>query len=588
MKTTIPQNVPEANKSDLEKSKNVAVIPRDNSSDSRSYSNSINNPLSPIINEGVETEVADQDRYLHGIPLALCLCALVLSMFLCDLDQTISFTILTKVGNKFNGYSKIGWIISAFLLPVAVLTPTWGRLSIIFGRKPIMLIAILIFEFGSLICAVSTSMDMLIVGRAIAGVGDGGIEALIMIVSSEILPMQKRGIWFAALSVSTAVSTICGPLIGGAFTSHVSWRWCFYINLPIGGIAAIILFFGFHPTKPKGSIKDKLYLVDYIGTFLVSSGFVVLLLAITFGGNDYPWKSAPVIICFVLGGITLLVFCFYNFKISKQPLFHIEVLKIPQVLAASLVVGLANGYLMAYLPAMISYFQIVLNKTAIEAGIALLPTILAVVIAGVTTGIIATILKKVKPLVILSTTCALVGFSVITLLKKDSTSSEKIGYLILPGVGLGMTFSLLILSCQLAVPKDIKNGMILATTFLAFLKFLGGCLCSSISQSIFTSTLSYRLSSNKITNLLRDNDIYKIDIKLLINKPETIRSFPTVVANAILEEVTGSVKAQLLFCLGLSCAAFVCGIFTTNKSIQKSEENDNEQIKNENSISQLT
>lgn len=204
--------------------------------------------------------------------------------FLVALDQTIVATLLTVVGNKSNGFDKVGWLSSGFLLSMAVFVATWGKLSIIFGRKITMFIAIVLFEAGSLMCALANSMDVLIGGRVLAGIGGGGIQLLVFIVITEVVRLESRPLSMAGLGCTFAVASVLGPLIGGAFTSKVSWRWSFYINLPIGGLAAAFFFWAFNPPKTKGNLKQKAKMIDYIGTMLLTAGLVVFLLALTFVG----------------------------------------------------------------------------------------------------------------------------------------------------------------------------------------------------------------------------------------------------------------------------------------------------------------
>lgn len=195
----------------------------------------------------IESDAGDgtrrEDQYLHGIKLVLCMISIFLCLFLVALDQTIVVTLLTKVGNEFNSFDKIGWLASGFLLSMAVLTATWGKISIIMGRKVTMYVAIILFEIGSLICGLSNSMGLLIGGRVIAGIGGGGIQSLVFVIISEVIPIEKRPIGIAILASTFAVASVLGPLIGGAFTNQVTWRWCFYINLPAGSLALAFFFF---------------------------------------------------------------------------------------------------------------------------------------------------------------------------------------------------------------------------------------------------------------------------------------------------------------------------------------------------------
>ncbi len=271
-------------------------------------------------NAGDGTTVFDQ--YLHGFPLYMCLGSCFASLFLIGLDQTIVITILEEVGNKFNGYNKMGWISAGYMLSMAVFAATWGKMSIIFGRKWSLLLAIVLFEAGSLMCALANDIDVLIGGRILAGIGGGGIQTLVFIVSSELTPINQRPLVFVILGLSFACSSVTGPLIGGAFTLHASWRWYFYINLPIGGLAGGLLTIFFSPPKAKGSLREKLKLIDYPGTFLLTSGVVIFLLALTFGGVEFVWNSGAIISMFIIGGVLLILFCAGILNIQKIQSYH--------------------------------------------------------------------------------------------------------------------------------------------------------------------------------------------------------------------------------------------------------------------------
>ena len=273
-----------------------------------------------------------EEMYLEGKELILCFVAIFACFFLFALDQTIIATLLTTVGNKFNAFDKIGWLSAGFLISMAVLVAVWGKLSIIFGRKITMMVAIVLFEAGSLMCALASSMNILIGGRVLAGIGGGGVQSIAFIIVTEILPIQKRPMGMAILSTVFAVASVLGPLIGGAFTSHVTWRWCFYINLPVGGAAFLLFVFVYNPPKAKGSIREKLKLIDYLGVLLLSAGLVVFLLALTFGaGGQYAWNSAAVITCFVVGGAVSIIFFIWNVWFSKHPMLPWEVLRVFQI-----------------------------------------------------------------------------------------------------------------------------------------------------------------------------------------------------------------------------------------------------------------
>ncbi|KAK9368829.1 major facilitator superfamily domain-containing protein [Lipomyces kononenkoae] len=521
-------------------------------------------PASPpqvIIDENNEDSgdgTTSNQQILHGAPLLLVVVSLFLAMLLAALDQTIVATLLLTVGTKFQAFSKIQWITSGYLLSAAVLSPSWGKFSIIFGRKWCMLTAIILFEIGSAVCGSATSMDMLIGGRVIAGVGGGGVQILVILVLTEIVSIQKRGITQGLIGAAFGVASVAGPIIGGAFTSHVSWRWCFYINLPIGAITILAVFLFFNPPPPRGSLKEKMKMIDYLGTFLLTTGLVLVLLAMTFGGSQYAWNSAAVILCFTLGGALLIVFGIYNFRYSKKPLIPWAVVRIPTVLTPILAMTFV---FMAFISGIIYlsvFFQVVRHASAIQSGIHLLPWLIATIIVSIVTGILISKTRYIKPFSLTGITIMSIGFGILTLLGANSTTAEQIGYLIVPGFGTGFMMQSLALATQVAAPKE-QGGVLLATTLLGFGRSLGGVIGVALGETILNVSLQSKFAALHLPGNFNANT--------LINSPGAIQGLPTQVIDTLLHIYVESVRNVIYFGLACALSGFVCCLFITNKRI---------------------
>uniref|UniRef100_A0A060TCD0 ARAD1B22814p n=1 Tax=Blastobotrys adeninivorans TaxID=409370 RepID=A0A060TCD0_BLAAD len=497
-----------------------------------------------------------EQQILHGAALWLCSLSLLLCMFLVSLDQTIVATLLATVGDKFNDFGKISWISAGFLLPTAVLLPSWGKISLIFGRRYTMVSAVILFEAGSLMCALANSMDVLIGGRVLAGVGGGGIQIMVLVIMTEIVKIEKRGIAQGVIGAAFGIASIVGPLVGGAFTSHVSWRWCFYINLPLGGVALLFFLLFFHPPMPKGNIKQKLLMIDYIGTVLLSGGLVLVLLALSLGSTNEPWDSAIVISFFVVGGVILIVFCAYNFMWSKNPIIPWRVVKVFTVLTPSLAMFFIFGAFMAGVLYLATYFQVVRHADAMQSGIDLLPMIISVVILAITGGILITVTKYTKPVAIVGSAISCIGFGVLTLLDEDSSAGERIGLLILPGVGIGCMFQSSVLSAQTAAPKD-EGGVILATTFVGFTRSVGGAIGAAIGQTIQSVVFTTRLAK---LNLPLPPESY-------LASPELIEQLPVEVEAEVINAFVAGYQRVMYFCLAFALCCFISTLFFTNKLI---------------------
>lgn len=203
-----------------------------------------------------------EDHILHGTKLWLCVVSLLMCLFLVSLDQMITMAVLTTISEHFHEFDKFTWITAAFMMPLGCLSQFWARLSISFGRKWVMLIGIILFEVGSLVAGIATSMNMFIGGRAIQGTGGSCIQSLTMIIVTEISTIDNRSQLLACVSIVFVVASVLGPLIGGVFGTNVSWRWCFYINLCFGAVIVPLFFLSYKPNPPKGTFRSKLKTID--------------------------------------------------------------------------------------------------------------------------------------------------------------------------------------------------------------------------------------------------------------------------------------------------------------------------------------
>ncbi|KAK6461093.1 major facilitator superfamily domain-containing protein [Scheffersomyces coipomensis] len=513
------------------------------------------------------------DHHLQGTQLWLTLASCFITLFVSALDQTIVVTIFSTVGNEFNAFDRIDWLTSGYLLPMCVLSPTYGKISIAFGRKSTLIAGISVFEIGSIISALATSMDMLIAGRVVQGLGAGCIATLISIIVTESVPISYRSYSLSMLAIAYAFASVAGPFIGGAFTTHVTWRWNFYLNLPTGGISLLILIFSYHPPKIRGRFIDNVKKIDYLGNILLILGLVLFLLGLTFGGSSFAWFSAPVLICLIFGVFFIVAFAFENFFVSKSPIFYKEFFQIPQILFSGLSGFFNYAFFLGNITYLTVYFQIILNHSAFQSGIDLLPLIISVTIAAFINGVLIKKTRFVKPYYILSGVFGAIGGGLLLMLGRETPFHKRMGYLIAMGCSVGLQIQSTIISCQLKAPNDLTGSLILVTTWANFSRFLGGTMGIILATVIFQAS-----STSSITKIIEalpyetKKQFANISAQAFLSSPKEIQKLPVDVQQQIFDKLMEAIHNTFIFGLASASTGLVCSIFATNKRIPKDED----------------
>ncbi|EAW07570.1 MDR family MFS transporter [Aspergillus clavatus NRRL 1] len=437
-----------------------------------------------------EASAEPEQEYPPLSKVVVIILGLYLAVFLVALDQTIIGVAIPKITDQFKSIEDIAWYGSAYFLTSTALQPSYGRIYKIFSVKWGFLIAVLIFEIGSLICAVAPSSTVLIVGRAVAGIGVAGIFSGAMVIISVTVPLPKRPLVFGMFGMVWGIASIAGPLLGGAFTDGISWRWCFYINLPIGGVSlAVILFILRLPENTEFSgtpIMHRIQQLDLIGASLLIPSIICLLLALQWGGNKYPWSNSRIIGLFIGFGLMAILFAFSQVKMGDKATLPPRMFTNRTVLAATLYALFFGGaffLLVYYLPI---FFQSVKGSSAMKSGIQLLPLMLATVVSSVAIGGLVTAVGYYTPFLIGSTAIAAIGAGLITMYAVDISDGKWIGYQILLGAGVGAGFQIPMTAVQTVLSaEDIPLG----TAAVMFFQTLGGALFIAVGQSVFQNGL---------------------------------------------------------------------------------------------------
>ncbi|KAJ5502678.1 Major facilitator superfamily domain general substrate transporter [Penicillium fimorum] len=415
----------------------------------------------------------DEEQYPTAWKLMLISIGLCLCVFCVALDNTIIATAIPKITDQFNSLEDVGWYGSSYLLTTCAVSLMFGKLYTFYSIKWIYLTALFIFEIGSLVCAVTPSSVGLICGRAIAGLGAAGLFSGSILIVSKSVPLNKRPFYTSIIGAMFGIANVAGPLMGGAFTDHLTWRWCFYINLPFGAVTFLFVLFFFQTPKAimkKSTFKEQLKELDLVGSLFFLPAIISLLLALQWGGTKYAWGSGRIVGLFVVFGVLGLVFIGIQIWAGDRATIPPRLIK--------------NRNLPIW-------FQSVKGATALKSGIMNLPTILAVVIVSILSGGLVTFFGYYTPFMIASSVLMTIGAGLLTTLELDSNHSKWIGYQAIFGIGLGLGMQQPMIVAQTSLKAgDIPSG----TAIVLFAQTLGGAIFVSVGQNVFQNQLVQNLA----------------------------------------------------------------------------------------------
>ncbi|KKY27674.1 putative mfs multidrug [Phaeomoniella chlamydospora] len=421
--------------------------------------------------------------------------ACMLAMFLVALDRTIISTAIPRITDQFNSIDDIGWYGSAYMLANCSVQLIYGRIYKFYPTKYVFLVSIALLEIGSAICGAAPNSLALILGRAIAGAGASGIFSGVIQIMMIMVPLHRRPSYTGAFGSLFGLASVLGPLLGGAFTQKVSWRWCFYINLPIGAITIIVVCLLLKVSRARqGNLPytQQIQQLDPIGTVLFVGSMTSLILALQWAGFSYSWSSPRIIglwVCFALTFISFLVVQWAkkdNATVPPRIFFQRSICSgffYSFCLAASMMI------LIYYIPI---WFQAVKGVNAVKSGIMTLPSILSLVIASIASGVVVQHVGYYVPVMITGPVISSIGAGLLTTFKPDTGSPHWIGYQFLYGFGLGQGMQATSLAAQAVLPRpDAPIGVAL----MFFGQQLGGAIFVAVGENVFAQKLIKGLQS---------------------------------------------------------------------------------------------
>jgi EmrB/QacA subfamily drug resistance transporter len=485
-------------------------------------------------------------RELSHREILLVFSGLMAGMLLAALDGTIVATAMPTVVGDLGGIEHYTWPATAYLLTATVATPLYGKLSDLYGRKLLFQAAIVIFVAGSVLCGVSQSMLQLIGARAIQGIGAGGLTAMAFAILGDIISPRQRGRYTGYLGSVFAFASVIGPFVGGFMVDNLTWRWVFFVNVPVG-IAALAIT----SAVLKMPVVRREHAIDWAGASILVAGVSSLLLALVWGGAEYPWSSPTIIGLFAAFAICLVAFLWWETRASEPilplRLFGDRVFSVSMVL--SLIVGAAMYGAIMFLPL---FLQAVTGASATNSGLLLLPLMVGMMGTSIVSGRVIARTGHYKKWPLVGTVLGTVGVALLSTMDSGTSRLESSIYMLILGLGVGMVMQVLVLAAQNAAEF---RDMGVVTSAVNFFRSLGGVVGVAVFGAIMTSTLTTALAG-RIPPELRDAG-GSGELSNLLNTPEQIRSLPPAIAHAVIESLTIAIDRVFLWVAPLLLAGFV-------------------------------
>ncbi|SHL07120.1 MDR family MFS transporter [Actinacidiphila paucisporea] len=483
--------------------------------------------------------------------------ALALGLLLAALDQTIVSTALPTIVSELGGIDHLSWVVTAYLLASTAATPLWGKLGDMYGRKRLFQTVIVIFLIGSALCGVAQSMGELITFRAIQGLGGGGLIALSMAIVGDIVPPRDRGRYQGVFGGVFGAASVLGPLLGGVFTEQLSWRWVFYINLPIGIVALAVIAAVLHIPVRRTSHR-----IDYLGMATVAAAATCLVLVTSLGGSTLAWGSPGIIALAVVGVALVAAFVLIERRVQEPVLpprlFRVRTFVVCSVI--SFIIGFAMFGAMTYLP---TFLQVVHGYSPTLSGVHMIPMVVGLLLASTGSGQIISRTGRYKIFPVVGTAITAVGLLLLHTLDEHTATWVLSVYFFIFGFGLGLVMQVLVLAVQNAVGYEDLG---VATSGATFFRSIGASFGVSVFGTIFTNQLS-----DKLTNALRGVPVPPgFNAGQLQADPKAIAGLPAVIKTPVLHAYSQAITTVFLWAVPVAAVGFVTALLLREQPLRGS------------------